>query len=117
MGDPVSALVGDALKEGHLTGKVRTWGRIGSVNENENPVVLDVKTPDGRCFNILIKEVEQPVDADLKKLTMFIEAALRHADLPDNPGVESVESIQGESGVVGVELTNGRSFFVEVKPA
>lgn len=53
----------------------------------------------------------------LEKLTAFIEAALRHADLPDHPGLMSVDRIQGETGVIGVELESGAEFFIEVKPA
>lgn len=50
---------------------------------------------------------------DLEKLLRFIESALRHADLPDNPGIQSATRIDGES-VIGVELNNGGRFFVEV---
>lgn len=54
--------------------------------------------------------------SDTEKLLAFIEAALRHAGLPDNPGVESVSRIDGED-VLGVELADGKEFFIEVSLA
>lgn len=56
---------------------------------------------------------------DLDKLAAFVESALRHADLPDNPGIESVSTVETRDSqiVLGVELTGGDLFFIEVKPA
>lgn len=52
-----------------------------------------------------------------KALAMFIEAALRHADLPDNPGIQEVDWIDGDGYTIGVRLEDGSELFVEVTEA
>ncbi len=56
---------------------------------------------------------------ELEKLATFIEAALRHADLPDNPGIVSVGRVESrdEARVLGVELASGTGLFIEIELA